>query len=225
MTTMRTYGDGCAIAQALDLVGDRWALLVVRELLLGPKRHTDLRRGLPNASPNVLSQRLGELERAGVLRRRKLPPPAGSRVYELTEWGRELEQTVISLGHWAARSPSGPASDAPVGVDSMILALRSRFDADAARGLHARYELRLGEDRFGIEVGSDGLEVARGSVERADATIESDPDTLAAVLWGGRPLADAQRSGTMAIEGDKAAVRRFLRLFPMPEPALAAGPA
>ena len=225
MTTMRTYGDGCAIAQALDLVGERWALLVVRELLLGPKRYTDLRRGLPNASPNVLSQRLGELERAGVLRRRKLPPPAGSRVYELTEWGRELEHTVISLGHWAARSPSGLASDAPVGVDSMILALRSRFDADAARGLGARYELRLGEDRFGIEVRGDEIEVARGSAERADATIDSDPDTLAAVLWGGQPLADAQRSGRMTIEGDKAAVKRFLRLFPMPEPVRAVSPA
>src|SRR5215213_11249135 len=108
MATTRTYGDGCAIARALDLVGDRWALLVVRELLLGPKRYTDLRRGLPNASPNVLAQRLGELERAGVLRRRKLPPPAGSRVYELTEWGMELEPVVVSLGRWGARSPSKP---------------------------------------------------------------------------------------------------------------------
>jgi DNA-binding HxlR family transcriptional regulator len=225
MTTMRTYGDGCAIAQALDLVGERWALLVVRELLLGPKRYTDLRAGLPNASPNVLSQRLGELERAGVLRRRKLPPPAGSRVYELTEWGRELEQTVVSLGHWAARSPSGLASDAPVGVDSMILALRSRFDANAALGLRARYELRFGEDRFRIEVGGDEIEVARGSVERADATIDTDPDTLAAVLWGGQPLADAHRSGTMTIQGDEAAAKRFLRLFPIPEPAPAVSPA
>jgi DNA-binding HxlR family transcriptional regulator/putative sterol carrier protein len=225
MTTMRTYGDGCAIAQALDLVGERWALLVVRELLLGPKRYTDLRRGLPNASPNVLSQRLSELERAEVLRRRKLPPPAGSRVYELTEWGRELEQTVISLGHWAARSPSGLASDAPVGADSMILALLSRFDADAARGLLARYELRLGEDRFGIEVADDEIEVARGSVDQADATIDTDPDTLAAVLWGGRPLGDAQRSRKIKIEGDKTAVERFIRLFPVPEPAAAVTPA
>jgi DNA-binding HxlR family transcriptional regulator/putative sterol carrier protein len=225
MTTMRTYGDGCAIAQALDLVGERWALLVVRELLLGPKRYTDLRRGLPNASPNVLSQRLGELERAGVLRRRKLPPPAASRVYELTEWGRELEQTVIALGHWAARSPSGLASDAPVGVDSMILALGSRFDADAARGLSARYELRLGEDRFRIEVEGDQIEVARGGAEQADATIDTDPDTLAAVLWGGQPLADAQRSGTMTIEGDSETAERFARLFPMPGQARAPSPA
>jgi DNA-binding HxlR family transcriptional regulator len=213
---MRTYGDGCAIAQALDLVGERWALLVVRELLLGPKRYTDLRRGLPNASPNVLSQRLDELERAGVLRRRKLPPPAGSRVYELTEWGHELDQTVISLGHWAARSPAGLSSDAPVGADSMILALRSRFDPDAANGLDGRYELRLGEDRFGIEVADHQLELARGGAEHAAATIISDPNTLAAVLWGGRPLAEARRSGALTIEGDIAAAKRFLRLFPMP---------
>src|SRR5918992_576666 len=98
MATMRTYCDGCAAAHALDLVGERWALLVVRELLLGPKRFTDLPAGLPNVSPNVLAQRLRELERAGVVRRRKLAPPAASRVYELTDWGLELEPVVISLG-------------------------------------------------------------------------------------------------------------------------------
>jgi DNA-binding HxlR family transcriptional regulator len=225
MATMRTYGDGCAMAQGLDLVGERWALLVVRELLLGPKRYTDLRRGLPNASPNVLTQRLSELERAGIVRRRKLPPPAGSRVYELTDWGHELEEIVISLGRWAARSPSG-LIDAPIlSVDSIILALRSRFDSGAAHGLRAGYELRLGEDRFRIEVADDEIEVARGDADHADATIDTDPDTLDAVLWGGRPLADAQRSREMTIEGDKTAVERFLRLFPMPEPAAAVSPA
>jgi DNA-binding HxlR family transcriptional regulator len=218
---MRTYGDGCAIARALDLVGERWALLVVRELLLGPKRYTDLRSGLPNASPNVLSQRLAELERAGVIRRRKLPPPAGARVYELTEWGRELEGTVMSLGHWAARSPSGLPSDAPVGADSMILALRARFDPGAAHGLKLRYELGLGEDRFRVEVADSNLDVARGAADQADATIDSDPDTLASVLWGGQRVDDAQRSGRMTIEGDKAAVEGFIQLFPMPEPAAA----
>jgi DNA-binding HxlR family transcriptional regulator len=222
VATRRTYGDGCAIARGLDLVGERWALLVVRELLLGPKRYTDLRGGLPNASPNVLSERLRELERDGVVRRRKLPPPAGSRVYELTDWGRELEEIVVSLGHWAARSPS-PPSDAPIGVDSIILALRSRFDASAAHGLRAGYELRLGEDRFRIDVADDEVAVARGGADQADATIDTDPGTLAAVLWGGRPLTDAQRSEEMTIEGDKAAVKRFVRLFPMPEPAAAIG--
>jgi DNA-binding HxlR family transcriptional regulator/putative sterol carrier protein len=221
MATMRTYGDGCAIAVGLDLVGERWALLVVRELLLGPKRYTDLQRGLPNASPNVLSQRLDELERAGVVRRRKLPPPAGSRVYELTGWGLELEETVTSLGRWAARSPTPPPRDAPIGVDSMILALRARFDSGAARGLRARYELRLGEDRFRIEVAEDAIDVTRGDAPDADAMIETDPDTLAAVLWEDRPLADAQRSKSLTVEGDKAAVARFVRLFPRPEPAAA----
>jgi DNA-binding HxlR family transcriptional regulator/putative sterol carrier protein len=225
MATMRTYGDGCSIARGLDLVGERWALLVVRELLLGPKRYTDLRRGLANASPNVLYERLRELERAGIVRRRKLPPPAGSRVYELTDWGLQLEDIVISLGRWGARSPA-PPGDAPiVSADSVILALRGLFNPGAAHGLRAGYELRIGEDRFRIEVADDEIEVARGEAHHADATIDTDPATLDAVLWGGRSLADAQRSGTMTIEGDEAAVERFVGLFPMPEPAAAASPA
>jgi DNA-binding HxlR family transcriptional regulator/putative sterol carrier protein len=216
MATTRTYGDGCAIARALDVVGERWALLIVRELLLGPKRYTDLRRGRPNASPNVLSERLRELEEAGVVRRRKLPPPASSRVYELTDWGLELDEIVLSLGSWSSRSPT-PPSDAPIAsADSIILALRARFDPRAAHGRRAGYELRLGEDRFRIDVMDDELEVARGDAPDADATIESDPDTLAAVLWGGQRLADAQRSGRMTIEGDKSAAQRFVRLFPVP---------
>jgi DNA-binding HxlR family transcriptional regulator len=216
---MRTYGDGCAIAHGLDLVGERWALLVVRELLLGPKRHTDLRRGLPNASPNVLSERLRELERAGVIRRRTLPPPAGSRVYELTEWGRGLEQILISLGRWAARSPSR-VPDAPiVSVDSIILALRELFEPGSAQGLRAGYELRLGADHFRIAVADGELEVVRGGAHDADATIATDPDTLNSVLWGGVSLADAQRSGRMTIDGDPAAATRFVSLFPVPEPS------
>jgi DNA-binding HxlR family transcriptional regulator/putative sterol carrier protein len=219
MATRRTYGDGCAIAHGLDLVGERWALLVVRELLLGPKRFTDLKKGLPNASPNVISERLRELERAGIVKREKLPPPASVRVYELTDWGRELDETVISLGRWAARSPS--PSDAPVGLDSIVLALRTLFDPGAAKGLRASYELRLGENRFRIDVSDDEIEVARGGANQADATIDTDPDTLTAVLWKGRPLRDAQRAGEMRIEGDQSAVERLVPLFPVPEPVAA----
>src|SRR6185437_13211742 len=105
MTTRRSYGDPCGVARALNLVGERWALLVIRELLLGPKRFTDLRTGLPGVSPNVLSQRLDELERVAVVRRRKLAPPAGSWVYELTDWGHDLEPIILDLGRWGARSP------------------------------------------------------------------------------------------------------------------------
>jgi DNA-binding HxlR family transcriptional regulator len=136
----RTYDDGCAAAHALDLIGERWALLVVRELLLGPKRFTDLRAGLPHASPNVLAQRLRELEVVGVVRRRKLPPPAASKVYELTDWGLELEPVIVRLGRWGARSPSRPR-DAGLSVDSLILSCRTMFDPRAAEGLTASYEL------------------------------------------------------------------------------------
>src|ERR671916_308135 len=168
MATLRTYCDGCAAAHALDLVGERWALLVVRELLLGPKRFTDLRAGLPNVSPNVLAQRLRELERAGVVQRRKLAPPAASRVYELTDWGLELEPVITQLGRWGARSPSRPR-DAGLGVDSLILSFRTMFDPRAAEGLNANYELHLGEDRFRAVVADGRFEVERGSVERPDA--------------------------------------------------------
>jgi DNA-binding HxlR family transcriptional regulator len=220
MATRRTYGDGCAIAHGLDLVGERWALLVVRELLLGPKRFTDLKKGLPNASPNVISERLRELEQSGVIRRDKLPPPAGSRVYELTPWGRELEDLVVSLGRWAARSPAGlPAG--PVSADSMVLALRTRFDAGAANGLRASYELRLGEDRFRLDVSGGKTETARGSAAAPDVTIATDAGTLGAVLWDDRPLAGAERAGDLRIDGDRAAAERFVRLFPMPAPAAA----
>jgi DNA-binding HxlR family transcriptional regulator len=118
-------------------VGERWALLVVRELLLGPKRFTDLRSGLPHVSPNVLAQRLRELERAGVVRRRKPPPPAASMVYELTEWGTDLEGVIISLGRWGVRSPLRPREAGQLGVDSLILSFRTMFDGRAAEGLEA----------------------------------------------------------------------------------------
>ena len=218
---MRTYCDGCAAAHALDLIGERWALLVVRELVLGPKRFTDLRAGLPNASPNVLAQRLRELEGAGVVRRRKLPPPAASRVYELTDWGMELEPIIIGLGRWGARSPSRPR-DAGLGVDSLILSFRTMFDPRAAEGVDASYELRLGEDRFRAVVADGRFEVERGSVEGPDVVIEGDPGELAALVYEGRRLDEALRSGEIRVEGDRSAVERFLRLFPLPEQAASA---
>jgi len=218
MATMRTYGDGCGIAHALDLIGERWALLVVRELLLGPKRFTDLRDGLPNASPNVLAQRLRDLEQGAIVRRRKLPPPASSWIYELTDWGRELKPIVISLGTWAIRSPSFP-HDAPIGTDSIILALGTFFDADAAGDLSARYELRFGDHAFDVRIAGREIELERGSAADPDAIIETDAATLSAVIWNGRDLAEAVREGDVAIVGDERAVTRFLGLFSRPRAA------
>jgi DNA-binding HxlR family transcriptional regulator len=218
MATKRSYGEACRFAYALDLVGERWALLVVRELLLGPKRFTDLRAGLPNASTNILAGRLRELEGGGVVRRRKLPPPAATQVYELTEWGRELESVVTELGAWGARSPI-PPEHRQINSDSIVLALRSLFDSEAAGDLSAGYELRLDGDSFHVDVAGGELDLGRGPAEEPAATIELDePGTLAAVLTGQLPLDAAVESGAVRIEGGKREVNRFLRLFPMPEP-------
>jgi DNA-binding HxlR family transcriptional regulator len=204
---MRTYGDRCGIARALDLVGERWALLVVRELLLGPKRFTDLRAGLPNIGPDVLSQRLRELETSGVIRRRRLAPPAASQVYQLTDWGRDLEPVVLGLGRWGSRAPV-PSEDAPLGADAAMIALKTMFHPPAADGLEASYAVRLGEDEYDVRVAGGRLEITRGAPARAEATIETDPATLAMVLWHGRPMDD------LRVEGSRLLARRFLRLFP-----------
>jgi len=211
---VRTYGDRCGIARALDLVGDRWALLVVRELLLGPKRFSDLRAGLPGVSPDVLSQRLRELEEAGVVRRAKLPPPAPARVYELTAPGRELEPVLLALGRWGSRAPV-PEGEPDLGVDATAIALKTVFDPDAADDLAARYELRLDSQPFRIEVSDGRLELSRGSAERPDAVIATEPATLSAVLWHGRKLTEAKAAGDLEVEGSAQAVRGFMRLFPL----------
>lgn len=215
MAARRTYGDSCGVARALDIIGERWSLLVVRELLLGPKRFTDLRDGLPHVGPDVLSQRLRQLEQDGVVRRRKLAPPAGSRVYELTERGEELEPVVLALGRWGSGAPF-PAEGTDLGVDAAMLALKTTFDAQAAAGLRASYELRLGEHRFHARVAEGTLSVVRGDAHRPDATIETDTGTLAKVLWHGRGLTEALRAGDFKIEGSRRAVTRFLGLFPLP---------
>jgi DNA-binding HxlR family transcriptional regulator len=197
---MRTYGDRCGIARALDAVGDRWALLVVRELLLGPKRFTDLRGGLPTVSPDVLAQRLRELEAAGVLRRDRLPPPAASQVYELTERGRELRTVVLELGRWGSRQP---ANDGPLGPDAAVIALMTMFRGD----LEGTFELRLDGHAFDVRAAGGQLEAAHGPAPDPDAVIEGSPGTLASVLWH-----NADPTG-LAISGDKRAARRFLRAF------------
>jgi len=209
------------MAHALDLVGERWALLIVRELLLGPKRFTDLRAGLPHASTNILSDRLRELEQNAIVRHRKLPPPAASSVYELTEWGRELEPVVTKLGAWGARSPLPPESQT-IGPDSMVLALGSLFDPDAAGDLLATYALRIGEESFGVEVADGEVHLERGAPEAPEAPEATlafpDAATMAAVLTGQLRLEEATSSGAMRVEGSKQGAKRFLRLFPMPQP-------
>jgi DNA-binding HxlR family transcriptional regulator len=210
MARTRTKLDGCGIAHASDLLGQRWALLVVRELLLGPKRFTDLRAGIPDISPNVLGQRLRELEETGIVRHRKLAPPAAAQIYELTEWGRDLEPAVLALGGWASRSPGFPMG-APMGPDSLVLALKTTFQPEKADGLDASYELWLGEIPFDIAVKGGRFEAAHGEAERADATVRSDPGTIAGVVFGGNRLGKAVESGEVEIDGSRRAVNALFR--------------
>lgn len=210
MARTRTELDGCGIAHASDLLGQRWALLVIRELLLGPKRFTDLRAGIPDISPNVLGQRLRELEESRIVRRRKLAPPAAAQVYELTEWGRQLEPAILALGRWASGSPSFPLG-AEMGADSLVLALKSTFDPAKADGLDATYELRLGEIPFKIAVKEGNFEAAHVEPEEPDATIRSDPNTIASVVFGGKPLGKAVDTGKVEIDGSRQAVNRLFR--------------
>jgi DNA-binding HxlR family transcriptional regulator len=218
MVSKRTYGEACAAAHALDLVGERWALLVVRELLLGPRRFTDLRAGLPGISSNVLSERLRELEQFGVVRKKRLPPPAASKVYQLTQWGMELEPVISALGRWGARSPLRPR-EAPMSTGAFVLALRTMFDPGRAGGQEASYELRIGEESFRAVVEDGRFGITRGSMEEPDATIEAGVGALAALVFEGRSLEEALRSGEVRVEGDRRAVESFLTLFPLPEPA------
>jgi DNA-binding HxlR family transcriptional regulator len=212
---MRKYGQACGTAYALDLVGDRWALLVVRELVLGPKRFTDLREGLPGIGPNVLSQRLKELEEVGVLTRRVLPPPAGSTVYELTEWGAELEDIIVGLGRWGARSPELPR-EAEMRPEWLVLGLRAIFDPDN-EPVPALYELRFGDEVFWARVEDGSLRVGRGEATEPDAVMMvEDVHSVTKLMRGELKPAAALRSGVVKVDGDRAAFDRFLSLFRFP---------
>lgn len=218
MSTKRSYHDGCAMAHALNLVGERWALLVVRELLMGPRRFTDLRGALPGISANVLTQRLGDLEGFGIVQRRKLEPPAGTWVYELTDWGHDLEPVIGKLGQWGARSPLLPR-DAALSVNSFALSLRNMFDPVAAERVRLRVGLRVGEHRFHAYVDDGTIDVGPGAPDDPAVKIDGAPDTLATVIYDGGDLDDAIDAGELRYEGDRAALERFLSLFSLPVPA------
>jgi DNA-binding HxlR family transcriptional regulator len=213
MSAKRTYDDPCGVARALDLVGERWALLVVRELLLGPKRFTDLRIGLPAASQNVLTHRLRELEQSGVVQRRKLGPPAGTWVYELTEIGYDLEPVVLSLARWGSRLPMTAGTE--LSVDALILALKTAYDPAADPELRAAFGLQLGEDLFHAEVSGGRVTLARGRATSPDATIETSAAAFRSLVFGGHRLADTDAK----VGGDNELMARFLALFPRPKPA------
>lgn len=214
----RSYQDACAAAHALDLVGERWALLVVRELLLGPKRFSDLKAGLPGISPNVLSQRLGELEASGVVARVKLPPPAATMAYQLTPWGQGLEDVIQALGRWAVRSP-GLHRPVPMSPDGLIVSFRAMFCPQAAQGLALHLELRLDGDCFEAKVAEGAFAVQRGLAPQATTRVACPTMALMALVYGGQSLEAALAEGSVRLEGDRQGLEAFVRLFPTPGPA------
>jgi DNA-binding HxlR family transcriptional regulator len=214
-TIKRSYLDGCAAAHALDLVGERWALLVVRELLLGPKRFGDLRAGLGAISPNVLSQRLTELEASAILRRRKLPPPASVHVYELTDWGRELEPIILQLVRWGVRSPAF-VRGAELGVDALVLSFKAMFDPALAGAYDFTVELWFADDAFHVTVANGHIDIGRGAAAHAAATIKTSPRAMLLLAYGKHDLDEALLAERVAYTGDRGAVERLLDCFTVP---------
>ncbi|MFI5693784.1 winged helix-turn-helix transcriptional regulator [Kribbella sp. NPDC051586] len=218
MPAQRGYRQACGVARGLDIVGERWSLLVVRELLLGPKRFTDLQEALPTASPNALSDRLRELAAAGVVRRRQLPPPGNVRVYELTPWGRGLEPIVVALGTWALAAPR-TAEQLFVSVDSAMLTIRTFFVPTPERPeTTLRIELRDHGPAgvFGVRLTSAGAEVAHEPPKDPDAVLVTTTEALLAAFGTEDPAALAA-AGTV-ITGAPEPVRHLIANVRIPTP-------
>lgn len=208
----REYGQFCGLVRALELVGERWALLIVRDLLVSPKRFTDLLHGLPRIPTNILSARLKELEQAGIVRRRVLPRPSGAVVYELTEYGTELEDIVLRLGRWGAKALTQPGPEDIVTVDSMLMAMRATFHPEAAQGLTVSYELRMGPIVLHVRIDNGQLQVAPGALPEADLVIETGP-AIKALMAGELSPADAIANGSVRLTGDPRLLSRFVETF------------
>lgn len=211
------YADACGTAFAMELIGERWSMLVIRELMLGGRRFSDLRASLPGISAKVLTERLTGLEKAGVLARRMLPPPGAAQVYELTEWGYLAEPAIQELGRWAARSP-GHDPTLPLSPVSFMLSLRTMLDQEAATEVTGTIGFEIGGESFVGRLSGDKLPIERGSTAGSDVVFRAaTPMELAALFYGKMPPGEWQRAPGRAIEGDRVLARRFLALFSLPE--------
>jgi DNA-binding HxlR family transcriptional regulator/putative sterol carrier protein len=209
----KRYDQYCPIAHAAGVLGERWTLLVVRELLHGPKRYTDLVDGLPGIGTNVLAVRLRDLEQAGVIGKRKLPPPAACTVYELTDYGRELEEAMYALARWGARSLGPPGPSDELYPEWGVNALPALFNAEAARGLTETYVLAIGPDVFTARIEGGHLTPFEGDAEDADLRVETDMETFFCLATGELSPARALGSGQAKIEGDPAVLERCFEVL------------
>ena len=211
------YQDACGTAFAMELVGERWSILIIRELMLGGRRFSDLRGSLPGISAKVLTERLASLELAGVLVRRKLPPPAASQVYELTEWGYLAEPAIQELGRWAARSPRHDPQ-LPLSPVSFMLSLRTMIDHAAAAQFDVTVGFTVAGESFLAELRGGAMPVRRAEPGEGEIIFEaSEPLPLLRVFYGKRPLAEVERVGGLRLTGDRTLAERFVGLFSLPE--------
>lgn len=211
----RRYDDACGTAFALELLGERWTLLIIRELMFGARRFGQIRAQLPGISANVLAQRLENLETAGVLHRRKLPAPASVPVYELTPWGYESEPIMQTMGRWAVRSPDHDAS-LPLSPASLMMSMRTMLDAAGAKDLRMTVAFRLADDAFVARVADGRLDIVRGDGD-ADLIFAGDPDALAGLIYGEVPVTELERMEVLAVTGDRSLIAPFTALFNLPE--------
>jgi DNA-binding HxlR family transcriptional regulator len=222
---MKRYNQYCPIAHALERVGERWSLLIVRDLLSGPKRYTDLAESLPGIGTNILAGRLRDLEAGGVVAKRKLPPPYAATVYELTEYGRDLEEAIQALARWGARTLGPPASLEEVTPGWSLEAVRALFDPFAARDVHAVWELRIGEEQTVVRI-ADGelVEVRSGAAEEPDLVLECDFDAFYELMTRTLSPLDALTQGRARIEGDAAELERLTEVLNLEPRYVAARP-
>jgi DNA-binding HxlR family transcriptional regulator len=183
----KRYHDACGLAHALELIGERWALLVLRELMMGQRRFSELKADLPGISANVLTQRLGELERRGLVRKTKLPPPASVQVYEATDWGIEARPVMGQFGKWAARSPLHDPT-LPISHVSVMLSLETMIDPERAKGMEATIGFRMGDVDYVGKLANGRLEIERGDMAGADVIFSAQPAALVGVVYGGAPM-------------------------------------
>jgi DNA-binding HxlR family transcriptional regulator len=215
ITDKRWYDDACGTALALEFLGERWALLIVRELLLGPRRFGEIRDGLPGVSANVLTQRLQTLEATGILTRESAPPPATVQVYALTPWGLEAEPIVMALGRWALRSPAHDPS-LPFSPVSLMLALRMMLLPERTHGFDATIGFRMGNDAYRARIVDGMVLIERGALERVDAVLSGEPNAFLPALFGTTPLPEVVAQGRVAVSGDVALATRFCTFFELP---------
>lgn len=212
----RWYDDACGTAFALDLIGERWSILIIRELMFGPRRFSELRSGLPGISAKILTQRLEGLEASRILKKRKLSPPVSAQVYELTEWGYEAEGIVKMLGKWATRHPSHDPT-LPLSAASIMMSFRTMMDPDRAKTFKAKAGFQIGDDQFTVAIRDGEIETQRRDPIGADFIFTGSAEMIAAAVYGGEPMETLESAGLLMLEGNRKLAKQFVTLFPLPE--------